>query len=94
MSITDFLFSLEKLLAWLFALLTVVLPQHLLAPLSEVDTSVMAYAAAPPLCVGTSTPPHTLVRVALPLSRGDDADASASSPKDKNPATPASQAKR
>ena len=94
MSITDFLFSLEKLLAWLFALLTVVLPQQLLAPLSEAGTPVAAYAAAPSLCVRTSTPSLKLVRAVLPPSRAEDAGASASASGNTDAAAPASQAKR
>ena len=94
MSITDFLFSLEKLLAWLFALLTVVLPQHLLAPLSEAGTPVAAYAAEPQLCVLTSTPPPKLVRAVLPSSDASDGGASTPASKDTDAAAPAAQTKR
>ena len=94
MSITDFLFSLHKLLAWLFTLLTVLLPQHLLAPLSATGTPATAYAAAPQLCVRTLALPHKLDRVALPPSNADEAGASAPASEDTGAATSAPQAKQ
>lgn len=94
MSITDFLFSLHKLLAWLFALLTVLLPQHLLAPLPTADTTATVHAPAPQLCVQTAAPPRKLDCAALPPSHADKAGASASASEDPDAATPASQSKR
>ena len=59
----DFLFSLQKLLSWLFAFLTALLPQHLIAQLSEADRPIAAYTTAaeaprpPPAAYATSEPP-------------------------------------
>ncbi|HEX7802683.1 MAG TPA: hypothetical protein VF471_08005 [Pseudoxanthomonas sp.] len=94
MSITDFLFSLHKLLAWLFALLTVLLPQHLLAPLPAAEAIATVHAPAPQLCVQTPAPPRKLDRVALPPSHADKAGTSVSASGDPDAATPASQSKR
>ncbi|WP_143014631.1 hypothetical protein [Pseudoxanthomonas sp. CF125] len=79
MSITDFLFSLHKLLAWLFALLTVLLPQHLLGPLPATDTpaAVPAAATTTQLCVQTPAPPRKLARAVLPPSNTDEAGTAA-----------------
>jgi hypothetical protein len=79
MSITDFLFSLHNLLAWLFALLTVLLPQHLLDPLPVAGTPAAAPAAATTtqLCVQTPVPPRKLARAVLPPSNTDEAGAAA-----------------
>ncbi|WP_163841107.1 hypothetical protein [Pseudoxanthomonas sacheonensis] len=77
MSITDFLFSLHKLLAWLLALLTVLLPQHLLGPLPAAGTPAAAPAAATTtqLCVQTPVPPRKLARAVLLPSNTDEAGA-------------------
>jgi hypothetical protein len=79
MSITDFLFSLHKLLAWLLALLTVLLPQHLLGPLSAADApaAVPAAATTTQLCMQASVPPRKLARAVLPPSNTDEAGAAA-----------------
>lgn len=87
MSITDFLFSLHKLLAWLFALLTVLLPQHLLGPLSTADTPAAVPAATTQLCMPTPLQPRKLARAVLPPSSAEaGAAAIASEPPD--PASP------
>jgi len=91
MGITDFLFSLHKLLAWLFAMLTVLLPQHLLAPLSPADIAVAVPAPAAHFCAQTAPPPHNLDRVALsPSAAGKDA-VTVSASKRPGPAMPASR---
>ncbi|MDR6843236.1 hypothetical protein [Pseudoxanthomonas sacheonensis] len=78
MSSTDFLFSLHKLLAWLFAFLSALLPQHLIAQLSAADVSPAIHAAPSQLQAQTATPPRNLNRVVLPRSNADKAaDASA-----------------
>lgn len=86
MSITDFLFSLHKLLAWLFALLTVVLPQHLLGPLSTADVPAATPAATTQLCMRTPLPPRKLVRAVLPPSNADETGEAAS--QNTEPASP------
>lgn len=91
MGVTDFLFSLHKLLAWLFAMLTVLLPQHLLAPLSPADTAVTVHAPAAQFCAQASAPPRKLDRVALAPPAAKKSGASASASEDLYPATPASQ---
>jgi hypothetical protein len=81
MSSTDFLFSLRKLLAWLFAFLSALLPQHLIAQLSAAEVSPAIHAAPSQLYARTATPPRKLDRVALPQSsagKADDASASES----------------
>jgi hypothetical protein len=94
MSITDFLFSLHKLLAWLFALLTVLLPQHLLAPLPEADPPATVYAA-PQLCAKTPAPPRKRDRIALPSSDAEDQAGASAPASDGTGATmPRPQAKR
>jgi hypothetical protein len=76
MSSTDFLFSLRKLLAWLFAFLSALLPQHLIAQLSAAEVSPAIHAAPAQLYAQTATPPRKLGRVALPQSsEADDASA-------------------
>ena len=83
MSNTDFLFSLRKLLAWLFAFLSALLPQHLMAQLSEANVSQTVHATPSKLYAQTATPPRNLDRVVLPHSNaGKAADASAPEPKD------------
>lgn len=94
MGITDFLFSLHKLLAWLLALLTVLLPQHLLAPLSPADTAAPVHTPAPQLCLQAPAPPRKLDRVALAPSDADKDDASAPASEDPDAARPASPPKR
>jgi hypothetical protein len=90
MSITDFLFSLHKLLAWLLALLTVLLPQHLLGPLSAADTpaAVPAAATTTQLCVQASVPPRKLTRAVLPPSNADEAGAAATASDGSDPTSP------
>jgi len=81
MSSTDFLFSLHKLLAWLFAFLSALLPQHLMAQLSEADVSPAVQATPSKLYAQTAAPPRNLDRVVLPHSNaGKAVDASASGP--------------
>lgn len=78
MSSTDFMFSLRKLLAWLFAFLSALLPQHLMAQLSAADVSPAVHAAPSQLHAQTAMPLRNLDRVALPQSNaGKAADASA-----------------
>lgn len=79
MSSTDFLFSLRKLLAWLFAFLSALLPQHLMAQLSEATVSPAVHAAPSQLYAQTATPPRNLDRVVLPHSSAGEA-AAASAP--------------
>lgn len=87
MSITDFLFSLHKLLAWLLALLTVLLPQHLLAPLSA-ETPAAAPIAPPQLCMQAPAPaPRGLAHAVLPPSSVDEAGAAAQASEGSDPAT-------
>lgn len=88
MSITDFLFSLHKLLAWLFALLTVLLPQHLLGPLSTADTPAAVPAATTQLCMPTPLQPRKLARAVLPPSSADEAGAAAIASEPPDPASP------
>ncbi|MGH8026100.1 MAG: hypothetical protein ACREO0_05155 [Pseudoxanthomonas sp.] len=91
MSSTDFLFCLHKLLAWLFAFLSALLPQHLMAQLSAADITPAAYAAPSRLCVRTVTPPHNLGRAVLPQSGADKANATASTSTPGNSGTAASR---
>lgn len=88
MSITDFLFSLHKLLAWLLALLTVLLPQHLLGPLPAADATAAVPAATTQLCMQTPVPPRKLARAALPPSNADEAGAAATASENPDPASP------
>lgn len=85
MSNTDFLFSLRKLLAWLFAFLSALLPQHLMAQLSEANVSQTVHATPSKLYAQTATPPRNLDRVVLPhsnASKADDASAPGSESED------------
>ena len=66
MSSTDFLFSLRKLLAWLFAFLSALLPQHLMAQLSEVGVSPAVHATSSQLYAQAAMPPRNLDRAVLP----------------------------
>ena len=92
MSSTDFLFSLRKLLAWLFAFLSALLPQHLMAQLSAGDVSPAVQAAPSQLHARTATPPRNLDRVALRQSNaGKAAEADAPAPGSKGAATHTSQ---
>lgn len=93
MSSTDFLFSLHKLLAWLFAFLSALLPQHLMAQLSETDVPPTVHATPSQLYARTATPPRNLDRAVLPQSdAGKAADAPA--PGSKGTAAHASQKSR
>lgn len=77
MSSTDFLFCLHKLLAWLFAFLSALLPQHLIAQLSAMEVSPVAHAPRSQLYAQAAVPPRELDRVALPRSKEAEADARA-----------------
>jgi hypothetical protein len=92
MSITDFLFSLHKLLAWLLSLLTLLLPQHLLAP-SQADTPATVQAA-PQLCAKTPAPPRKLDRLAWPSTDADEARAAVPASENQDAAVPAARTKR
>jgi hypothetical protein len=74
MSSTDFLFSLRKLLAWLFAFVSALLPQHLMAELSAMEVPPAIHA--PPQYAQVAKLPQSLDRAALPQSNAK-ADASA-----------------
>jgi hypothetical protein len=87
MSITDFLFSLHKLLAWLFALLTVMLPQHLLGPLSAADAPGMPVAATQ-LCMPAPQPQRKPARAVLPPSSAEEASAAVNASDNSSPACP------
>jgi hypothetical protein len=78
MSSTDILFSLRKLLAWLFAFLSALLPQHLIAQLSA-EVSPAIHVAPAQLYARTATPPRKLDRVALPQSSASKADGASAS---------------
>lgn len=84
MSITDFLFSLHKLLAWLFALLTVLLPRHLLAPLPTADAPAAVPAATTQLCLQTPLPPRRLARAVLGPANAAEAGAAATASASEN----------
>ena len=75
MSNTDFLLSLRKLLAWLFAFLSALLPQHLMAQLSAADVSPTVHATPSQLYAQTATPPRNLDRAVLPQSNAGKAAA-------------------
>lgn len=75
MSSTDFLFSLRKLLAWLFAFLSALLPQHLMAQLSALEVPPAIHAPSPQYAQSAKLP-QKLDRAALPQSDAK-ADASA-----------------
>lgn len=83
MSSTDFLFSLRKLFAWLFAFLSALLPQHLMAQLSAANVSPAVHAAPSKLYAQTATPPRNLDHLVLPHSNADKA-AAASAPGSKS----------
>jgi len=74
MSSTDFLFCLRKLLAWLFAFLSALLPQHLMAQLSATEVSRAIHAPPSQLYARNATPPRKLERVALPRPEETTAD--------------------
>lgn len=90
MSSTDFLLSLRKLLAWLFAFLSALLPQHLIAQLSAAEVSPAIHVAPAQLYARTATPLRKPDHVALPQSGAGKAD-DASAPESKSTAARVSQ---
>ena len=74
MSSTDFLLCLRKLLAWLFAFLSALLPQHLMAQLSAAEVPSALHAPPSQLYARNAIPPRKLERVALPRSEEATAD--------------------